>query len=96
MPSFMDNADEADKAKARWADKAIFMTIVATDAIYIAETEDTTNLLDKTANDAAEANKADIVNKTVDAADAAEVYADKVDMVEKTDALDNSDESEKS
>ncbi len=48
------NADVADKPtsergrqanKAAEADKAIFMTIVATDAIYIAEIDDTTNLL---------------------------------------------------
>ncbi len=34
------------------------MTIVATDAIYIAEIDDATNLLGKTPADAAEADKA--------------------------------------
>jgi hypothetical protein len=36
--------------------KAIFMTIMATDAIYIAETDNATNLLNKTAADVAEAD----------------------------------------
>ena len=43
------------------ADKAVFMTIVATDAISITEIEDATNLLDETAADAAEADEIDKV-----------------------------------
>ncbi len=84
MPNLTDNADEADKAKAYWANEAILMTNVATDAIYAVEIDDVTILLDET----------NFLNKTTDATDATEADEAEVDMVnEATDATDKADKA---